>query len=522
MSAPIHLVWFKRDLRVDDHAPLCQAAKNGPVLPLYIVEPGYWDEPDTSRRHWDFIRASLRDLDRGLRELGQPLILREGEAGTVLDRLCEELPIAAVHSHQETGNGWTFNRDRAVTRRLRERGIPWHEYRQHGVVRPLRSRDGWAAQWEQLMGEPVAALPESLTPCHGVVGGIETLPDCPAGVAADLPISLQAPGLEAGHAVLRGFLEARGQRYAGGISSPEKAWTASSRLSPHLAYGTLSLRRVLQATRERKAQVGEMPAGDRQRTAWQRSLRQFEERLHWHCHFMQKLEDQPSIEFANLHRACDGLREDAFDVERMRLWQQGLTGYPLVDACMRALRDHGWINFRMRAMVVAFASYHLWLHWREPSLHLARVFTDYEPGIHYSQMQMQSGTTGINALRIYNPVKQSVDQDPEGRFIRKWVPELARVTGDWIHQPWRMPAALQREFGCRIGHDYPAPIVDHEQAAREARARFKGVRGEAASRQERDGIQQRHGSRRRPSARTTTRRTPPAPGQLDLFPETDR
>ncbi|WP_369772994.1 FAD-binding domain-containing protein [Thioalkalivibrio sp. ALMg13-2] len=203
------------------------------------------------------------------------------------------------------------------------------------------------------------------------------------------------------------------------------------------------------------------------------------------------MEDAPDIEFHNLHRACDGLREDAFDEHRFCAWKDGLTGYSLVDACMRA-------------MVVAFASYRLWLHWlhwRRPALHLARMFTGYEPGIHYSQMQMQSGTTGFNALRIYNPVKQSLEQEPEGQFIRQWVPELARVPGDWIHQPWKMPESLQRQSSCRIGHDYPAPLVDHKEAARRARERFKAVRGNGAFRQQNAGIHRRHGSRRRLSAR---------------------
>ncbi|WP_019626111.1 deoxyribodipyrimidine photo-lyase [Thioalkalivibrio sp. ALJT] len=520
MASPVQVVWFKRDLRIDDHVPLVQAARTGRVLPLYIVEPEYWEQADTSRRHWDFIRGSLVALDRALRGLGQALIVRHGDAAGVIEQLCATVPVAALHSHQETGNQWTFARDRAVARSLSARGIPWHEYRQHGVVRRLRKRDGWAAQWEALMAAPAAAAPAAITGCEGVAGGIERLPDCPGPVAAEPLIDLQPPGLEAGRDVLRDFLRERGRHYAGGISSPERAWTASSRLSPHLAYGTLSLRRVLQATRERRHALRGTP--DPACRAWQRSLRQFEERLHWHCHFMQKLEDQPSIEFRNLHRACDGLREEGFNRDRFEAWQAGHTGFPLVDACMRALRDHGWINFRMRAMVVAFAAYHLWLHWREPAWHLARMFTDYEPGIHYSQMQMQSGTTGINALRIYNPVKQSQDQDAEGRFIRRWVPELAAVPGDWIHQPWRMPESLQHRAGCRIGADYPAPLVDHVHAAQRARERFRDIRREALARRESVTIRDRHGSRRPARGRGGSQKSRADRHQLDLFPEPDR
>jgi deoxyribodipyrimidine photo-lyase len=169
----------------------------------------------------------------------------------------------------------------------------------------------------------------------------------------------------------------------------------------------------------------------------------------------------------------------------------------MVDACMRFLHHGGWLNFRMRAMLMAVASYQLWLPWRPTGLHLARQFVDYEPGIHWPQVQMQSGTTGINALRIYNPVKQSRELDPDGRFLRTWLPELAKIDGDWIHEPWRMPQSLQRQCGVVIGQDYPAPLVDHDQAARLARQRVAEARRHAGARRESRDIQQAHGSSRR-------------------------
>ncbi len=183
---------------------------------------------------------------------------------------------------------------------------------------------------------------------------------------------------------------------------------------------------------------------------------------------------------------------------------------PFVDACMRMLWQEGWINFRMRAMLAAFASYHLWLHWREPGLHLARLFVDYEPGIHYSQLQMQSGTTGINTNRIYNPVKQSWDQDPSGEFIRRWVPELGSVPDVRIHEPWRLTAAEQRDLGVLIGRDYPAPVVDHLEAARAARERLRRFRQDRKDlRIESRAIQARHGSRRQRGRSGPAKRPPP-------------
>jgi deoxyribodipyrimidine photo-lyase len=168
----------------------------------------------------------------------------------------------------------------------------------------------------------------------------------------------------------------------------------------------------------------------------------------------------------------------------------------MVDACMRSLKATGWLNFRMRAMLVSFSSYHLWLHWREPGLFLARQFLDFEPGIHWSQMQMQSGTTGINTLRMYSPTKQAHDQDPEGVFIRRWVPELARVPLPYLAEPWKMDVSVQRMAGCIIGVDYPAPVVDDKVALKLAKDRLYGLRQTSAARSEASGVHARHGSRK--------------------------
>jgi len=519
MRARCRIVWFKRDLRLEDHQPLSEAAASGdPVLPLWIVEVEGWRQPDSAWRHWAFARGCIVALQRRLAELGQPLLIRSGDAASVFGALARECAVIAVHSHQETGNAWSYRRDRAVAALLQREGIPWIESRQHGVQRRLRCRDGWASQWEALMAGPRLPAPGAFPawPASARPPRSEPLPDTPPGLSPDpAQPRLQASGRAAAERVLGSFLEHRSLDYRGGISSPSRAWTASSRLSPQLAWGTLSIREVVQASRARRAQLRE-GAASAQRNQQLRSLRAFEERLHWHCHFIQKLESEPAIEFHNLQRACDGLRDTDAAGARLDAWRRGETGYPLVDACMRALQHSGWLNFRMRALVVSFAAYQLWLHWREPALHLARVFTDYEPGIHYCQMQMQSGTTGINTLRIYNPLKQSLDQDPDGRFIRRWVPELAPLPTHWLHQPWAMPATVQHSLGCRIGSDYPPPLVNHEQAAREARLRFTPVRRDQAANREADAIRARHGSRRRPPPRPRKPR-PQTPVQCSLF-----
>lgn len=484
------VVWFKRDLRITDHAPLWQAAREGQVLPLYVLEPDYWQQPDTSLRHWEFLRESLIDLDAGLTALGQPLILQVGRLPDVLERLYQQFGPFRLYSHQETGNGWTYARDLELRTWCVQRGIYWREFQSGGVVRRLRDRDQWAEAWEQVHIEPPLPTPASLPWVSRSSLDPSSLPMALGWDRTPCPYR-QTGGRRQALRELDSFLGLRGMHYTRDLSSPTRAFTGGSRLSPYLALGSVSAREVIARTRdtlESREQAGER--------VWVRSLQAFLARLLWRDHFTQKLEDEPELEWRCLHRDYAGLRAEGGQPEWLAAWRAGQTGFPLVDACMRSLQQIGWINFRMRAMLVAFASYQLWQHWREPALHLARYFTDYEPGIHYPQIQMQSGTTGINVWRIYNPVLQSRQQDPEGVFIRTECPELARVPSEYLHTPWLMPIRVQRESGCRIGRDYPLPIVDHEIAARQARQRLKRYVELHVTAAETRRVMHRHASRR--------------------------
>jgi deoxyribodipyrimidine photo-lyase len=276
----------------------------------------------------------------------------------------------------------------------------------------------------------------------------------------------QRGGRLAGLQVLQSFLDMSCAGYRGGISSPLIAPQACSRLSPHLAYGCLSIREVVQATRQTLAQLPD--DAQRKRTG----LQHFMSRLYWHCHFIQKLESEPDIEWRNMHSGYDGLRELAFASDRFEALKQGRTGWPMVDACVAMLNATGWLNFRMRAMLVSVATYPLWLHWRPIGEWLATQFLDYEPGIHWSQMQMQAGTTGINTTRIYNPIKQARDHDPQGVFVRRWLPYMRKVPDDWLFEPWRMPPSVLSQTGLTLGKDLPVPLVDLERATRWAKQRL--------------------------------------------------
>ena len=335
------------------------------------------------------------------------------------------------------------------------------------------------------MGEEMAT-PPNLPPVDIDLGVIPTR--ATLAITEGYCPNRQSGGSLAAQNLLKSFLSVRGEKYRTSMSSPLSGEIACSRLSPHISWGTISMREVNSAVKSRQIALKNLPSGS---MVWKQSLKSYNSRLHWHCHFIQKLEDEPQIEFENLHSAYDGVRKVGENGDALKAWAAGETGLPFVDACMRYLRENGWLNFRMRAMLMAVASYHLWLHWREPGLELARLFTDYEPGIHWSQVQMQSGTTGINVIRIYNPVKQGKDHDPAGVFIRKWVPELSAIPDFFLHEPWKAENSAQV-----LGSAYPYPIVDHLDVAKAARQKLWAVRRSDTFREEADKIQDRHGSRK--------------------------
>jgi deoxyribodipyrimidine photo-lyase len=483
---------------------LAEAARRGPVLGLYLYEPDLHGSGECTAAHVVFLNESLCSLQNSLRELGGDLVLRRGEAAAALHALRQEVPFAALWSHEETGSDRTYRRDREVAGWCRGQGIPWHEFRQDGVVRRLRSRQGWSRHWENFMAEPPTARP-ALRGVRGVRSEGLLSPEDLGLPPSDKP-DAQKGGQEEARRTLASFLTERGADYRAAMSSPVAGWNACSRISPYLSFGCLSLRTVfgqLSAQRAalRQAEAGGAPVDRR----WFGSLQSFGSRLRWHCHFMQKLEDEPRIEFGNFVRAYNGLREEFTDSpegrRRLEAWKEGLTGYPMVDACIRCVKATGWLNFRMRAMLASFSAYHLWLHWREPAVWLGSHFLDFEAGIHFSQFQMQSGTSGINTVRIYSPAKQAAEQDPDGRFIRRWVPELRDVPVSWLPRPEQMPEEWQIRGNCVIGRDYPAPIVEHAAAVKAARERIAAVRRRTATRTEAQAVLVRHGSRKKTARR---------------------
>ena len=498
------IVWFKRDLRTHDHRPLAEAAKRGQVRCVYFIEPDLWQAPDAAAQHYQFTLESLRDLHTQLAHLGLKLNLLVGPATECLERLHRIQPFDRLYSHEETGNDRTYSRDKAVARWCREQQVTWQQYPQFGVHRGAHNRDHWKSAWQRFSRTPQTHAPTevaaAVSPCS--VNVVDPLPlATDLGLDAHDPPDRQRGGRQQALDTLHSFLHDRSQHYRGGISSPLSSPSACSRLSAYLSHGCLSMREVFQAT---EAHIESLPAG---RSWHKQGLQSFVSRLYWHCHFIQKLEDEPALEFRNLHRGYDGLREQSWRPEYFEAFTQGRTGWPMVDACVAMLKQTGWLNFRMRAMLVSVAAYPLWLHWQPVGHWLARQFLDYEPGIHWSQMQMQSGTTGINVPRIYNPIKQARDHDPHGKFVRQWLPAMRRVPDTWLFEPWRMPENIQAACGVVVGQDIAKPLCELESATRAAKLKVFELRADPQVRAAKKAIVKKHGSRKQLESAAPARKT---------------
>ena len=489
MKLQPHVVWFKRDLRISDHAPLLAASQQGaPIIPLYIIEPGYWRQSFASRRHWHYVHDCLIDLNEALTSLGQPLVIKIGTACDVFMKLSQDYSIINIWAHEETGNRWTYDRDIAVHSTCAMNGITIHELPSNGVVRRLGNRNNWSAIRNARMAERISPRPVALQ----TVADYQSvdLPSKADPMFGEKSVGhVQKGGRNAAVEDLTSFLGYRSRAYLQHISAPNLSEVHCSRLSTHLTWGALSVREVIQSISERRTQLNSDSSKH-----FSRNLNAFGSRLAWRCHFIQKIEDQPEIETHCMHPAFESLRVDEHNETYFQAWATGNTGYPFIDACMRNLASEGWITFRMRAMLVSFASYQLWLDWRITGDHLACLFTDYEPGIHYSQLQMQSGVTGINAMRVYNPVKQSQEHDPTGSFIRKWVPELRSVTDEFIHEPWKIKGSLFGNY--EVSEGYPSPVVDHVVSAKQAKERITKVRNSPLFRTTAATVHQKLGSRK--------------------------
>ncbi len=479
-SEPINLVWLKRDLRTQNHAALQAAEVAGlPYRIIYLFDSDLVSQADTSDRHLQFIYHSILDMNLMLESVGRSVEIMVGSSHEVFEYLIHAHPVETVYSYQESGVMNSWRRDKGVAELLAKNQIAWQEFPRDGIVRGIRNRKGWDKHWFVTMSQPLIQNSFSIQtlvpldhPFHlpeGLKARVETYPP-----------QYQPAGESNAWKYLHSFIQKRGFKYHLLISKPLDSRTSCSRISTYLAWGNLSIQQAYQYVKNHPNYV-----------ARKRPFGAFLTRLKWHCHFIQKFEVECEYETECINRGYE-LLERSDHMNHLEAWKEGRTGFPLVDACMRALKHTGWINFRMRAMLVSFLCHHLDQDWRRGTYHLASYFLDYEPGIHYPQFQMQAGTTGINTVRIYNPVKQSHDHDPEGAFIKAWVPELSMVDKRHIHEPWLMTQMEQQVCGVTIGEDYPNPIVDLVESGKRARSKIWGHRKTKEVQQEKERILRTH------------------------------
>ncbi|MEY2868141.1 MAG: hypothetical protein RIR01_559, partial [Bacteroidota bacterium] len=449
----INVVWLKRDLRLQDNEAIFNATKTAtPTLLLYVFEKSLENDPHYSQRHWNFIKQSLVDINKQLKKLNTHVLAVSSEVAHVFNTLQEIYKIDSVFSHQETGLKITYERDKTFKRFCKNNQINWVENINNGIFRGLKNRTDWVSKWEKYMNEPqfiFDAKAENFLPSEAIVElekivektSLETIPDA----------VFQKGGSTMGHKYLENFLDERYHNYSSHISSPVLARRSCSRLSPYIAWGNLSSRQVLQKA-----------ATFRLTCSHKKQIDSFVSRLTWQAHFIQKFEMEEIMEFESINKGFHSLKKK-INLVYIEAWKKGQTGFPLIDACMRCLNETGYLNFRMRAMLVSFFTHNLWQPWQEATQHLSQMFLDFEPGIHFPQLQMQAGETGINMLRIYNPIKNSHEHDPNGEFIKKWVPELRHLPIAFVHEPYKMTYLDQKFNDFEIGIHYPKPIVNLER-----------------------------------------------------------
>jgi deoxyribodipyrimidine photo-lyase len=449
----INVVWFKRDLRLQDNEAIFNAIQSQkPTLLLYVFENSLENDPHYSARHWNFIKQSLLDINRQLDVLNAKVLCVSGEVISVLNTIQENYKIDSVFSHKETGVKITYDRDKNFKRFCKNNLINWVENTNNGIFRALKNRNNWVANWENYMNAPqfeFQPTPTSFLDLNEIGNlenklektNLETIPDA----------IFQKGGPTMAGKYLQTFFNERYHNYSYNISKPFLARKSCSRLSPYIAWGNLSSRQVLQ-----RSATFRLTCKD------PKQIDSFVSRLTWQAHFIQKFEMEESMEFESVNKGFHALKKK-INRNYIQAWETGQTGFPLVDACMRCLNETGYLNFRMRAMVVSFFTHNLWQPWQECSQHLSRMFLDFEPGIHFPQLQMQAGETGINLLRIYNPIKNSHEHDPDGEFIKKWVPELHSLPTQFVHEPSKMTFLDQKFNNFDLGIDYPKPIVNMER-----------------------------------------------------------
>jgi deoxyribodipyrimidine photo-lyase len=473
LKEPINIFWFKRDLRLLDNEPLNNAvSQKEKLLLIYCFEPSLKKNKHYTSRHWNFIKESINDLNIYLKNIDTHIHTYNKEFTDVLKEIQDKFLVKKIFSHKETGLNITFERDILLKEYCQENSIQWEEEINNGVFRGLKNRKNWIKKWRDHMISPVVLFKGEKNDFINIKKN--------QNLKVKNSKILQKGGSSSGIKYLDSFLDTRHTKYQNNISKPEASRTSCSRLSPYMSWGNISTRYAWQRAKE-QIQNGKSKF----------QLNGFTSRLRWQAHFIQKFEMECQMEFRSVNKGYQNLVKP-INKKFISAWQKGKTGYPLVDASMRCVVETGYLNFRMRALLVSFLTHHLWQPWQSGVIHLARNFLDFEPGIHYSQFQMQAGETGINMIRIYNPTKNAKEHDKDGIFIKKWIPELKKIPAPLLFEPWKISLIDQETYECKIGKDYPNPIVDISETYKYAASKLWSIKSNPQVKEESSRILQKH------------------------------
>lgn len=454
------VVWHCRNLRTQDHPALEFAKQNyDTLLPVFIFDPVFYSDSGLAcDARLIFLHECLTDLQRQYNAVDEELTFLHGNPKTLLSTLDDHVD-TIITTADPTGryglqrdneiaeccditfiDGDGLRRDVADTRKN------WSDHVESWLKQDPHTYSGDATDTVTIQ---TSVSPHSITREYGVES------------SKDIN---RTGGRKQATEWLNTFIEQLDE-YPGNISAPKDARTGTSQLSPYLRFGCLSVREVYQA-------VADAASSSRAKSM-------FHSRLYWNKHYNQKLADWAGWMDTAVNPVLEGFHSDTHDPELVRAWKNGDTGYPMVDASMRCLVETGWLNFRMRAMCASFLCDLLQQPWQIGADFFYYHLLDADPAINYTQFQLQAGVDGTNMMRIYNPRKQVRDNDPDGEFITKWVPELEPLPVTYLDQPEKTPMHVQESVGVEIGSDYPYPVVEYESARQSILDKFESVKSQA-------------------------------------------
>ncbi len=447
----INIWWIRRDLRLRDNQALQAARNDGScVLPLFILDSALLKNSAENRRA--FLFSALHSLDKELQRRGSRLFVREGRPLRVLTELIQELGVSAIYA-EEDYSPYARRRDAEISRHLPLKltgGVTIHP--PSAVVQaddsPYKVFTPFSKAWKAL-----PAPSRSVIPIPEIFASPPEIDSKPLPLVSQ-PASFPASEQEAQHR-LEVFAKTLIYDYQENRNRLDLDGT--SRLSPYLRFGLISIRQLVHTALEAIKNAPDPKA--------QHSAETWLNELIWREFYIAVLYHFPYV----LRTAFNASLRDIpwrESPEDLYAWQEGRTGYPIVDAAMRQLKQTGWMHNRGRMIVASFLAKDLLINWQEGERWFMRWLVDGEPAANNGGWQWSAGvgTDAAPYFRIFNPVLQGKKFDPQGTYVRRWVPELANVPNEFIHEPWLMPADLQRATKCQIGVDYLAPIVDHKQA----------------------------------------------------------